>query len=78
MPYLSNNYRFQEKSKLKSSVEVILFVGVSALAIFFTLFIMGWITASAAQATGGINTGFNDQAKFMVQIEDIKDVTNTK
>jgi len=64
MPYLSHNYRFQEKSKLKSSVEMILFVGISTIAIFFTLFIMGWITASAAQAAAGINTEINYQGKL--------------
>ena len=50
MPYLSHNYRFETKSRAKSLAESFVFVIISAVAIFFTLFVLGWISTSAAEA----------------------------
>jgi len=50
MPYLSNNYRYQPKSKLKSFTETALFVFISSFAILTTLMILGWVSAFAAEA----------------------------
>ena len=71
MPYLSHNYRFETKSRAKSLAESFVFVIISAVAIFFALFVLGWISASAAQA---VTEPFREpvvveEDKSVVQIE---------
>jgi len=55
MPYLSHNYRYQPRPRARNLVEAGLFVAVSALAILFTLFILGWFSASAAETAVNID-----------------------
>ena len=55
MPYLSHNYRYQPKPKLKNFLESALFILFSAFAIFGVLLILGWFTALAAEALAGSN-----------------------
>ena len=50
MPYLSHNYRFQQPSKVRLAAESGVFITIAAMAIFFALFIFGWISATASQA----------------------------
>ncbi|MFA6322082.1 MAG: tail fiber domain-containing protein [Candidatus Buchananbacteria bacterium] len=64
MPYLSHNYRFQEKSKLKGLTEAFMFVAFSTLAIFVVLFVLGWFTAGGVKAATGINSQLNYQGKL--------------
>jgi len=43
MPYLSNNYRYQPRPKIKVFTEAVLFVSTASLAIFVTVVILGWL-----------------------------------
>jgi len=49
MPYLSHNYRYQPRSRVKSFTETVLFVSLSTVAVFAVLLVMGWFTAFAAE-----------------------------
>jgi len=44
MPYLSNNYRIQPKSKIKSLIDATLFISFSAISILVVLIVLGWIS----------------------------------
>jgi len=45
MPYLSNNYRCQPKSKIKNLIEATLFVLFSTVSILITLVILGYFSS---------------------------------
>ena len=47
MPYLSKNYRYQPKSKVKGLVEAGKFLGLSVLAIMIVLVTLGWVAYAA-------------------------------
>lgn len=47
MPYLSHNYRYQPKPKIKSLTEAGKFLGFSILAIMLVLIILGWVAYAA-------------------------------
>jgi hypothetical protein len=51
MPYVSHNYRCQQRSKLSNAKEAILFVGFSGIAIFCTLMILGWLSSGNSNST---------------------------
>ncbi len=63
MPYVSNNYRFQERSKLKSLIDAVFFVAFSTVAILLILFVLGWFSTNGAQAAG-INQQLNYQGRI--------------
>ena len=52
MPYVSNNYRFEEKSKIKSLMDAFFFVAFSSIAILVILFVLGWASSGQVQAQG--------------------------
>ncbi len=64
MPYLSNNYRYQPKSRLKSLSEALMFIVFSSAAILLTLLLLGWFSVSSASAAEGINKQLNYQGKL--------------
>lgn len=45
MPYLSNNYRCQPKSKIKSLIDATLFISFSAISILVVLIILGYFSS---------------------------------
>jgi hypothetical protein len=47
MPYLSHNYRYQPKSRIRSLIEAGKFLGFSILSIMIVLFILGWVAYAA-------------------------------
>lgn len=50
MPYVSNNYRFEEKSKIKNLMDAFFFVAFSTIAILVILFVLGWASSGRVQA----------------------------
>ncbi|OGY47371.1 MAG: hypothetical protein A3J65_00445 [Candidatus Buchananbacteria bacterium RIFCSPHIGHO2_02_FULL_45_11b] len=65
MPYLSNNYRFQPKSKLQNLLEAASFLVLSAGAILLTLFLLGWF--SAAAVNNGLVAGADYEANQIIE-----------
>ncbi len=50
MPYVSNNYRFEEKSKIKGLTDAFFFVAFSTVAILAILFVLGWASSGQVRA----------------------------
>ena len=50
MPYLSHNYRYIPRSRHKNLVEMTIFISASAVAVFATLFALGWMSAARADS----------------------------